>query len=106
MKEAEILESLIPSITANLEHRHSYVRKNAVLTVFTVYENNKELIPDAPELIDNFLRIESNPTAKRNAFLLLNHCDQVSFFFCLNYFFVLGSRPSVFRWRFGSNSFD
>jgi coatomer subunit beta len=79
MKEAEILESLIPSITANLEHRHSYVRKNAVLTVFTIYENHKELIPDAPELIDNFLRLESNPTAKRNAFLLLNHCDQVAF---------------------------
>jgi hypothetical protein len=32
IKESEILESLIPSVTSNLEHRHSYVRKNAVLT--------------------------------------------------------------------------
>jgi coatomer subunit beta len=55
MKEPEILESLIPSITANLEHRHSYVRKNAVLTVFTVFQAYPELIPDAPELIEKFM---------------------------------------------------
>jgi coatomer subunit beta len=55
MKEAEILESLIPSVTSNLEHRHSYVRKNAVLTVFTIFETFPDLIPDAPELIEQFL---------------------------------------------------
>jgi len=76
MKEAEILESLIPSITANLSHRHSYVRKHAVITVYTVFENNPDLIPDAPELIDQFLVAESNPQAKRNAFLVLSLCDQ------------------------------
>lgn len=31
MKEPEILESLIPSITANLEHRHSCVPALALL---------------------------------------------------------------------------
>jgi coatomer subunit beta len=75
IKEAEILESLIPSVTSNLEHRHSYVRKNAVLTVFHIYEAHAELIPDAPELIETFLYNESNPAAKRNAFLMLFHCD-------------------------------
>ena len=75
IKEIEILESLIPSITANLEHRHSYVRKNAVLTVFHIYEAHAELIPDAPELIETFLYNESNPSAKRNAFMMLFHCD-------------------------------
>ena len=75
IKEAEILESLIPSITSNLEHRHSYVRKNAVLTVFHIYEAHQELIPDAPELIETFLYNESNPSAKRNAFMMLFHCD-------------------------------
>lgn len=38
IKHPEILESLIPVITANLEHRHSYVRKNAVLAVFEIYQ--------------------------------------------------------------------
>jgi len=75
IKESEILESLIPSVTSNLEHRHSYVRKNAVLAVFHIYEAHAELIPDAPELIETFLYNESNPAAKRNAFLMLFHCD-------------------------------
>ena len=76
IKEQEILESLIPSITDNLQHRHSYVRKNAVLTVFTVYAAHPDLIPDAPELIEQFLYAETNPSAKRNAFLMLFHCSQ------------------------------
>ena len=76
MKEREILESLIPHITANLEHRHSYVRKNAVLTVFSIYETFPDMIEDAPELMYNFLQNEANPAAKRNAFLMLYHCDQ------------------------------
>lgn len=33
----------------------SYVRKNAVLTVFTIYQVLPELIPDAPELIEKFM---------------------------------------------------
>jgi vesicle coat complex subunit len=31
------------------------VRKNAVLTVFTIFENSPDLIPDAPELIEAVL---------------------------------------------------
>ncbi len=33
IREEEILEPLVPSILTNLEHRHSYVRRNAVLAV-------------------------------------------------------------------------
>ena len=54
----------------------SYVRKNAVLTVFTVYSAHPDLIPDAPELIEQFLYAETNPSAKRNAFLMLYHCSE------------------------------
>lgn len=75
ISEEQILESLIPSVTANLEHRHSYVRKNAVLTVYTIYSQHPDLIPDTPELIDTFLYAETNPSAKRNAFLMLYYCD-------------------------------
>ena len=52
------------------------MRKNAVLTVFTVYSAHPELIPDAAELIEQFLYAETNPSAKRNAFLMLFHCNQ------------------------------
>jgi coatomer subunit beta len=52
LKEPEILEPLIASVKANLEHRHSYVRRNAVLTVFQVYQNFQDLIPDGPEIVE------------------------------------------------------
>lgn len=38
IREEEILEPLIPSILGNLEHRHSYVRRNAVLAVNAIYK--------------------------------------------------------------------
>ncbi|KAH9897960.1 coatomer protein [Cubamyces lactineus] len=73
-KEAELLEPLIPTCRACLEHRHSYVRKNAVFAVYSIYREFEHLIPDAPELIQTFLAAESDATCKRNAFVFLSHC--------------------------------
>lgn len=47
----EIADALLSS----QEHRHSFVRKNAVMAVFTIYKNFDFLIPDAPELIQTFM---------------------------------------------------
>ena len=55
MREPELLEPLVPSVKANLEHRHSYVRRNAVLAVFSIYRLSDALMPDAPEMITEFL---------------------------------------------------
>ena len=55
IKQAAILESLIPAIIANLDHRHSYVRKNAVLCVYSIFEFSPEMVEDAPTLIEQFL---------------------------------------------------
>jgi len=76
LKEAELLEPLMPSIRACLEHRHSYVRRNAVLAIYTIYRNHDFLIADAPELIANFLEGEQDASCKRNAFMMLIHVDQ------------------------------
>lgn len=76
MKEPELLEPLLPTIRLCLEHRHSYVRRNAVLAIFKIYVNFEFLIPDAPELVLNFLSTESDASCKRNAFLMLIHLDQ------------------------------
>ena len=65
LKEPELLEPLMPSIRSCLEHRHSYVRRNAVLAIFTIYKNFEFLIPDAPELIANFLEGEQDMSCKR-----------------------------------------
>lgn len=76
LKEPELLEPLMPAIRICLEHRHSYVRRNAVLAIFTIYKNFDFLIPDAPELVATFLETEQDMSCKRNAFMMLIHVDQ------------------------------
>ncbi|KAJ9540948.1 hypothetical protein OSB04_027454 [Centaurea solstitialis] len=78
INEAEIIEPLIPSILANLEHRHPFVRRNAVLAVMTIYKlpQGEHLLVDAPEMIEKVLSTEADQSAKRNAFLMLFTCAQ------------------------------
>ena len=64
----------MPTCRSCLEHRHSYVRKNAVFAVYSIYREFENLIPDAPELIQTFLAAESDATCKRNAFVFLAQC--------------------------------
>lgn len=49
-----------PAVIANLEHRHSYVRKNAVLALAAIYRLPKGelLVPDAPDLVEKMLQNE------------------------------------------------
>lgn len=76
VKVIDLLESLVGPIVANLDNRHSYVRRNAVLAVHSIYSTNKDLIPDAPELVYDLLQRESDTLTKRNAFVMLFECDQ------------------------------
>ena len=75
VREVEILEPLVPSVRSGLEHRHPYVRKNAVMAVFSIYKAHEHLIPDAPELIHNYIQQEQDFTCRRNALLMLANCD-------------------------------
>ncbi|XP_050384402.1 coatomer subunit beta-1-like isoform X2 [Argentina anserina] len=78
LNESEIIEPLIPSILANLEHRHPFVRRNAVSAVMSVYRlpHGEQMLVDAPEIVDRFLASEQDPSSKRNAFLMLFNCAQ------------------------------
>eukprot|EP00899_Mesostigma_viride_P014322 jgi/Mesvir1/22891/Mv19414-RA.1 len=78
LQESELLEPLVPSVMANLDHRHSYVRRNAVLAVNAIYKlpNGDHMLQDAPELMEKFLASESDLSARRNAFLMLYNCAQ------------------------------
>ncbi|KAL1996750.1 hypothetical protein VTN49DRAFT_7615 [Thermomyces lanuginosus] len=71
LREPELLEPLLSSTRACLEHRHAYVRKNAVWAVASIYQHSESLIPDAPELLHTFLESETDNTCKRNAFAAL-----------------------------------
>ncbi|EME88975.1 uncharacterized protein MYCFIDRAFT_25877 [Pseudocercospora fijiensis CIRAD86] len=71
LREPELIEPLLAPARSCLEHRHSYVRKNAVFAIASIYQHSEALMPDAPELIQNFLESESDNTCKRNAFAAL-----------------------------------
>ncbi|XP_057454030.1 coatomer subunit beta-1-like [Lotus japonicus] len=78
LNESEIIEPLIPSILSNLEHRHPFVRRNAVLAIMSVYKlpQGEQLLDSAPEIVEKFLSTEQDPSSKRNAFLMLFSCAQ------------------------------
>ncbi|XP_020572479.1 coatomer subunit beta-1-like [Phalaenopsis equestris] len=78
LSEAEIIEPLIPSILSNIEHRHPFIRRNAILAVMSIYKlpQGEHLLADAPEVIERILNSEQDPSARRNAFLMLFTCAQ------------------------------
>ncbi|CAK7239160.1 MAG: coatomer subunit beta [Sporothrix thermara] len=71
LREAELIEPLLSSARACLEHRHAYVRKNAVFAIASIFQHSPLLIPDAPELLAAFIETETDPTCKRNGFASL-----------------------------------
>jgi len=83
LREPELLEPLIPTIKQCLEHRHSFVRRNAALAVFSIHHSfGQQLIPDGPELIERFVQTETDMGARRNAFLFLyNEAEDIAMAF-------------------------
>lgn len=82
MRDLELLEPLVPCCRQCLEHRHAYVRKNAVFAMYSMYKVSPDLVPDVAELLTDFLAVESDATCRRNAFVCLTHLDRDA---CLRY---------------------
>ena len=80
LRESEIIEPLMPSIKACLDHRHSYVRKNAALAVYHIPKHfGSSLIPDGADLMERFISTESELGSRRNAFLMLfNEAEEIA----------------------------
>uniref|UniRef100_A0A7S1MMQ8 Coatomer subunit beta n=1 Tax=Alexandrium catenella TaxID=2925 RepID=A0A7S1MMQ8_ALECA len=77
MRYYRILEPLKEAVLRNLSHRHSYVRRNAVMCVYSIVKSfGLEVMPEAPEDIEQLLLVEGDLSTKRNAFLMLLNCDQ------------------------------
>eukprot|EP00397_Hematodinium_sp_SG-2012_P002217 GEMP01002223.1.p1 GENE.GEMP01002223.1~~GEMP01002223.1.p1 ORF type:complete len:987 (+),score=213.77 GEMP01002223.1:112-3072(+) len=76
MKYYRILEPLMTPIMQNLEHRHAYVRRNAVMCIFSIVKTfGLDVMPTAVDDIENLLLVEGDISTKRNAFLMLMNCD-------------------------------
>lgn len=71
LRDPELIEPLLSAARSCLEHRHAYVRKNAVFAVASIFQHTPDLIPDAADLVRAFLETETDPTCKRNAFAAL-----------------------------------
>merc|ERR1740123_1654553 len=76
MKYYRILEPLKEAILRNLSHRHSYVRRNAVMCVYSIVKSfGIEVMPEATEDVEQLLLVEGDISTKRNAFMMLSNCD-------------------------------
>eukprot|EP00947_MAST-08B_sp_MAST-8B-sp1_P006028 g6028.t1 len=75
LNEPELLEPLVASIKTHLKDPIPYVKRNAVLAIHTIFRQHPDLVPDAPEMIEEFLQAETDMTARRNGFLMLYHSD-------------------------------
>lgn len=66
------MDDLIDAVIDNLEHRNSYVRRNAIMCIYSVYQNfGLESVENCIDDIEKILISESDLSTKRNAFLLL-----------------------------------
>jgi coatomer subunit beta len=71
-----ILENLMEAISQNLEHRHFYVRRNAIMSLYNIYQTTGiELLEDFIDAIEKLCINETDLSTKRNSFILLFHVD-------------------------------
>eukprot|EP01129_Flabellula_baltica_P012413 TRINITY_DN5608_c0_g1_i1.p1 TRINITY_DN5608_c0_g1~~TRINITY_DN5608_c0_g1_i1.p1 ORF type:complete len:931 (+),score=219.81 TRINITY_DN5608_c0_g1_i1:13-2805(+) len=76
LKDKEMLGHLIEAILQNLNDNHAYVRRNAILAVYSICKDLPEMIPDAIEMIFERLEKESDPSCKRNSLIMLFNLDR------------------------------
>ncbi len=72
-----VLENLASAVIENLGHRHFYVKRNAIMCIYSMYlSTGLELIEDCIDTIESLLINETDLSTKRNAFFLLFHLNQ------------------------------
>jgi coatomer subunit beta len=72
-----VLENLASAVIENLTHRHFYVKRNAIMCLYSMYlSTGLELIEDCIDQIEALLINETDLSTKRNAFFLLFHLNQ------------------------------
>ena len=76
MRYYKILEPCVQAILSNLSHRHSYVRRNAIMCVFAIVKTfGVDSVPGVVQEVEKMLLVEGDLSAKRNALVFLLHAD-------------------------------
>eukprot|EP00366_Plasmodium_knowlesi_P003228 XP_002260725.1 coatamer protein, beta subunit, putative [Plasmodium knowlesi strain H] len=79
IKNLKIIEPLIEAITKNLNHRHSYVRKNAISCIHTIIkEHGSDVIPNSVKEVEKILFLENDISTKRSALSMLIDVDPMT----------------------------
>ncbi len=76
LREPEIIEPLVPAVKTCLTHRHPYVRRNALICIFCITRLFPDMYPDAVDDVEKVLEDETDPGARRNAFVMLFNASQ------------------------------
>jgi coatomer subunit beta len=72
-----IVEDLVDCVISNLNHRNSYVRRNAIMCLYAVFQNfGLEIVENSIDDIEKLLIQETDLSTKRNSFLLLFNLSQ------------------------------
>jgi coatomer subunit beta len=72
-----IIDDLVDAVITNLSHRNCYVRRNAIMCIYAIYNNfGLETVENCIDDVDKVLVSESDLSTRRNSFLLLFHLDQ------------------------------
>lgn len=73
--DVDLIEPLVASVLANLDHPHAVVRRDAFSAVYAFCRLRKrdggKLLPCAPTIVERALGVEQDAAAMRNAFLTL-----------------------------------
>lgn len=74
IRDGELVESLVPAVCDALQHRHAYVRRNAIWALCTIHQNWPHMAPNAADLVLTLLETETDATCIRNALMMLHRC--------------------------------
>jgi coatomer subunit beta len=72
-----IVEDLVDCVITNLNHRNSYVRRNAIMCLYAIFTNfGLEIVENSIDDIEKIMIQETDLSTKRNSFLLLFNIAQ------------------------------
>eukprot|EP00915_Cephaloidophora_sp_WS-2016_P005442 GHVH01007228.1.p1 GENE.GHVH01007228.1~~GHVH01007228.1.p1 ORF type:complete len:956 (+),score=171.80 GHVH01007228.1:78-2945(+) len=76
INQMKILEPLLDAIRDNLENRHPYVVRNAIMCVYSILRLDPEAMPGVLDEIEALLHgAADDPSTMRNAFLMILELD-------------------------------
>ena len=93
----EMLDSLIHPVIDCLTHKHPYVRRNAVMCIYSIHKVfGEEIVADAHQQMLALLETESDLSTKRNVLIYLFEADPEASLRYINHSLIDSEENSIF----------